>query len=72
MRLEEVKTCMYLAEVQHPGAQKKVPPYGTSRTGSRAMFFVRARLVLLLVWPIVSPSPNPSPKDRGTEQVLVT
>ena len=21
MRLEEVKTCMYLAEVQHPGAQ---------------------------------------------------
>lgn len=26
MRLEEVKTCMYLAEVQHPGAQKKRSP----------------------------------------------
>ena len=38
--------------------KKNVPPDGSSRTGSRTMFFVRAQLVLLLAWSIVSPSPN--------------
>ena len=47
-----------------------------SRTSYRTIFFVRVQLVLLLAWEhmllMVSPCPNGSLRDRGTEQVLVT